>query len=341
MEAGLGRSLMERLLLRPVSCLGEGHSDLLGPETDLVEMEDWLRYTFRCQGQEQLSIFLTVNYRGHPSFLMLPASLFYSDKLQAAGFEENSSKEESSWCERLRWIESMSSPARGLLPLDNHELSPKKQFDWPIHFRGVVGQDRSVSVKSQFVTNSWSNQEEADVVVEIAESMVQKGVDTQSIGIMAPYRAQVVLLRGMLRAKGLGAIDVGTVEDYQAVERDIVMLSLTRSTFDLTAGDQARRAGLFGQPKRINVALTRAENLLVVVGNPNCMFRDPVWKQFLLFCNRNGLWYGQGCLRETSICSRFDVYRAIDCLSDEDTADSYSTPVAISSMERLLGGRSL
>jgi superfamily I DNA and/or RNA helicase len=51
--------------------------------------------------------------------------------------------------------------------------------------------------------------------------------------------------------------------------------------------------GLFHQPKRMNVALTRAENLLVVVGNPNIMKDDITWKEWLEFCRANGLWYGE------------------------------------------------
>jgi hypothetical protein len=36
---------------------------------------------------------------------------------------------------------------------------------------------------------------------------------------MAPFRAQVVLIRHHLRTFDLGGVNVGTIEDYQAVER--------------------------------------------------------------------------------------------------------------------------
>ena len=34
-------------------------------------------------------------------------------------------------------------------------------------------------------------------------------------------------------------------------------------------------------PKQANVALTRAENLFIVVGNPECMWEDPMWRQWV------------------------------------------------------------
>lgn len=70
-------------------------------------------------------------------------------------------------------------------------------------------------------------------------------------------------------------------------------MSLTRSSQTFLQADVDRRAGLFKQPKRANVALTRAEKALVVVGNPVIMESDQVWSQWLQFCLENGLWYGE------------------------------------------------
>ena len=71
----------------------------------------------------------------------------------------------------------------------------------------------------------------------------------------------------------------------------VIVLSLTRSKQTFVPSDLKRRSGLFHQPKRVNVALTRAEHLLVVIGNPSLMQTDPVWSEWLEFCKRNGLWY--------------------------------------------------
>jgi hypothetical protein len=291
--AGLEQSWMERLLRRPFMCLGGGEQHMLGPE--LINMDDWLRFSLERDGQEQLSIFLTLNYRGHESMLMVPSALFYSDRLQRAGYEDESHADGLKWCQRLRCVEQMYEPVMqtktdGFQP---DELAQKKEYDWPILFYGVIGLDKTVSVNNAFSINSWSNAEEAEAIVDIIAKLISEGVQSNDIGVMSPFRGQVVLIRHLLRARYLGAVDVGTIEDYQAVERNVIILSLTRSSTDFVPNDKLRRVGVFGQPKRSNVALTRPENMLIVVGNPKVMVEDFVWRQFLWFCLRNGLWYGE------------------------------------------------
>jgi AAA domain len=317
-QAGLERSFLERLLRRPVGCLGGGYAHMLGPE--MIQMDELLRYSLQRDGQEQLSSFLTINYRGHPSFLAMPSALFYSDKLQSADYYRNKqlgaqgggeandsddageSKGEAYWCAKLREIEGLELPviASGVTATFSDEaelvdmalLLPKKQYTFPIHFRGVLGSDMSVTIESGFTGESWTNPAEADAVAEIIQRLVDSGVSSQSIGVMSPFRGQVVLIRKLLRAQGLDTVNVGTIEDYQGVERDTIVLSLTRSTKSFVPNDRDARMGVFGQPKRSNVAMTRAENLLIVVGNPSVMAEDHVWRQWLWFCLRNGLWYG-------------------------------------------------
>lgn len=282
-DTGLGMSMLERLLQQDINKL-EGSDDMVGP--NLKTMEQLLRYSF----QEQLSVFLTMNYRGHPSFLFMPSVLFYHDKLMSAKSEDDGKE----WCEHLRQVEKLSTQM--ILP-DSKSLPPRlrccKQLNWPIHFRGVFGRDASVNIKSVAGGNSWSNQLEAEAVVEILIKLTQTGVSTQSIGVMAPFRGQVALIRKLLRDQNLGGIDVGTIENYQAAERDVIVLSLTRSTLRFVEDDVMRNMGVFQQPKRANVALTRAENLFIVVGSPLVMRTDPIWRQWLWFCFRNGFWYQQ------------------------------------------------
>lgn len=74
----------------------------------------------------------------------------------------------------------------------------------------------------------------------------------------------------------------------------MIVLSLTRANKELVGHDVKKRMGVFGQPKQANVAMTRAKNLYIVVGDPDAMWDDPCWRQFLRFCFRNGLWYGCG-----------------------------------------------
>eukprot|EP00980_Cylindrotheca_fusiformis_P002905 scaffold675_cov103-Cylindrotheca_fusiformis.AAC.16 len=215
----------------------------------------------------------------------MPSKFFYFGKLRSSQVVPDDVNDK--WCSVLRKIEATSTIVKP--PTGNCE----KQESWPIHFRGVYGKDQSAAVESFWGSNSWSNPVEAREILQIVKTIVAEGISTQSIGIMAAFRGQVVLIRQVLRAEGLGAVNVGIVEDYQAVERKVIILSLTRCNPNFLSNDVKRRLGLFQQEKRMNVALTRAENMLVVVGDPRLMEKDPLWKQWLEFCFHNGLWYGK------------------------------------------------
>jgi helicase MOV-10 len=285
----LQRSLLERLLRLPVATYGGGRNSLLGKPTatSWTTLDELIEYSFEKKDHtENVSVFLNLSYRGHPSFLLMPSKLFYFDKLRSAVKVSAKPSSDDVWLAATRHLESLSPPAYP-------QFMSNKTGDWPMIFRGVKGMDTSMAIESFFGSNSWCNRMEANAVVEMIEQLVtQRGILTSSIGVMAAFRAQVVLIRWLLREKLLGNVNVGIVEDYQAVERDVIIVSLTRSSTELINADVERRAGLFHQHKRMNVALTRAENLLVVVGDPDTMMVDPSWASWLLFCRDHGLWFG-------------------------------------------------
>jgi superfamily I DNA and/or RNA helicase len=269
---------------------------MLGPESDNLPFDLQHRHS---------AVFLTVNYRGHASFLMMPSSLFYFDKLEVVDGHST-----TDWISKLRCVEALSKPvtelalkwnqcsvssvsAPGWSARESPILQFRRQETWPIHFRGVVGHDTAVAIEAFAGSDSWCNLQEAETVFQIVSALVANGVKTSSIGIMSPFRGQVTLIRRLLRAANLDGVDVGRIEDYQAVERDVIVLSLTRSDEKFVANDVASRAGVFNQVKRTNVSLTRAEHLFIVVGNPNLMVKDLIWRQWLWFCLRNGVWYGE------------------------------------------------
>ena len=101
-----------------------------------------------------------------------------------------------------------------------------------------------------------SNVAEAKVVVELVRSLTRDlGIPAESIGVVSPFRAQVVLLRQMLDGAN---VTVDTVERFQGGERDIMILSFVRS----------RGTGFVFDDRRLNVAITRARRKLILVAHP-------------------------------------------------------------------------
>jgi DNA replication ATP-dependent helicase Dna2 len=122
--------------------------------------------------------------------------------------------------------------------------------------------------------DSRSNIGEARVVMELVRSLTgEHAIRPESIGVISPFRAQVVLLRQMLAATG---VTVDTVERFQGGERDIMILSFVRS----------RGTGFVFDDRRLNVAITRARRKLVLVAHPElfrhsryewiCTFTEPL-----------------------------------------------------------------
>jgi len=134
--------------------------------------------------------------------------------------------------------------------------------------------------------------------VEVITSLMQEAetcsppLRPADIGVMAPWREQVWKLRERLRNEKLTAVDVGTVEDYQGRESRVVIISCVRSSPRFLKDDMVKGLGLVFEKKRMNVAITRAKELLIVVGNGSVLRRDPYWKGFLEFSIRNKLYQG-------------------------------------------------
>ena len=86
----------------------------------------------------------------------------------------------------------------------------------------------------------------------------------KEIGIIAPYRVQGAKVRDMLSSLGIEGAGqkVGSVEEFQGQERAVIILTTVRSV-EITGHDR-QGLGFLASVKRFNVALTRAQSLLVL-----------------------------------------------------------------------------
>ena len=94
----------------------------------------------------------------------------------------------------------------------------------------------------------------------------------------------------MLRSIGLNAIRVGSIDDYQGQEENVVIVSTVFAGPHLSNASRGNKLdlGLLGNPRRFNVAVTRASSLLVVIGKSNSIRRDPCWKDLISLCVEMG-----------------------------------------------------
>lgn len=210
---------------------------------------------------------LVRNYRSIAPILMVPASLFYNDTLIAS----------ASNVSMFPWTQ-----------LPNPRI--------PILFQGNDSEEWTPDDGA-----SWCNIGEIAHVVAIVKDLFSPSsqalrndqpLKQNEVAVITPWKEQVWRIRKALRDWGFHGIDVGHVEVYQGAEFRVTILSCVRSRARHLASDRLANAGLYGEPKRFNVAITRAKELLVVVGNANLLKGDPYWNGFLQVMLRNKLYCG-------------------------------------------------
>ncbi|CAG9817398.1 unnamed protein product [Phaedon cochleariae] len=74
---------------------------------------------------------------------------------------------------------------------------------------------------------------------------------------------------------------IGTVEEFQGQEFEVVLLSTVRSCEEHVPADITHSLGFVASLKMLNVAISRTKSLLVGIVNPNC-FKIPI----LAFCGQ-------------------------------------------------------
>ena len=102
--------------------------------------------------------------------------------------------------------------------------------------------------------------------------------EEQEIGLISFYGHQVSRLKEVaLKARNKYNIPVrlNTVDKFQGMERNIIIVSTVRSDKKIENGitKTNKDIGFAKSPKRLNVALSRAKRLLIVVGNKNMFYR--------------------------------------------------------------------
>lgn len=99
------------------------------------------------------------------------------------------------------------------------------------------------------------NEDECSIIANIIDKMVKSTLDLK-IGIISPYKAQVHLLKDrIIQSEN---IKIDTVDGFQGKECDVIIFSVTR-----TCGSYR----FLADKRRINVALSRARDKIIIVGN--------------------------------------------------------------------------
>jgi len=178
---------------------------------------------------------LEVQYRMHPCLSEFPSQSFYDGSLQN-GVTLN---------ERL------------YAGID----FPWPRPDMPMYFYNSTGAEE-ISASG----TSYLNRTEAANVEKMVTYFLKAGVKPYQIGVITPYEGQRAYICSVFQRqtafshKAYEEIEVASVDSFQGREKDFILLSCVRS-------NQNQGIGFLNDPRRLNVALTRAKYGLVVCGN--------------------------------------------------------------------------
>ncbi|XP_036334287.1 putative helicase MOV-10 [Rhagoletis pomonella] len=195
------------------------------------------------------------NFRSHTAIVKLFSQLYYDDKLQAMA-----PAEETNWA--TKW-EGLNDP------------------NFPILFHAVHGRE-----ELDDESDSIHNGREIGVVFQYVNMLLEKGLgggrklEETDIGIISPYRSQCMAIQEDLNALRLFQIETGTAEAYRGKEKAVIIVSFVRSKF--------KSLGFLKDPERLNVILSRAKSLLILIGNDAKLSEYKDYEFVIKECQQHG-----------------------------------------------------
>lgn len=95
----------------------------------------------------------------------------------------------------------------------------------------------------------------------------------KTVMVITFYKAQETLMKRMLIQRGRNeseAVRILSVDQSQGSEADIVILSCVRC-------NPMKNIGFVTDPNRMNVAISRMKNQLIIIGSYDTLSVDPKW----------------------------------------------------------------
>ena len=216
------------------------------------------RLYLRCheQGWEHVIGILSQQGRMHKDIMKFPNHYFYDDQLSWLSKLTRLSAEESylvsdanPWIsERCIYIDT---------PIDSY-------YSWKTNNPEAKLTRRLIEIyQSEFIGNNL---------------ILTDG----ALGVITPYRAQIAMIKEEIKDMDrveTNKITIDTVERYQGGARDIIIISLC--TNKLSQLDSLVSLSSEGVDRKLNVALTRAKEQIIILGNREILSDNPTYLKLI------------------------------------------------------------
>jgi hypothetical protein len=195
---------------------------------------------------------LDVQYRMHEAIMTFSSDQFYEGSQQA------------------------HESVRGHLLCDLPGVAAAPHTQTPVEFIDTAGAGHDEELEPD--GESRLNPGEADLVCRKVRALLAAGLPAEAIAVIAPYAAQVRLLREKLAVPGL---EIDSVDGFQGREKEAVVLSLVRS-------NREGQVGFLAHVRRMNVALTRARRKLLIIGDSATLSAHAFYRDFFSYLEAIG-----------------------------------------------------
>jgi len=163
-----------------------------------------------------------------------------------------------------------------------HSLGIETGF-LPVEFIDTAG--CSFDEKTNPESRSIFNPAEFQILYKHLENLAHNKESNFSVGIISPYREQVVYMEEQFKNTGDEfshlQIDINTIDSFQGQERDVIYISLVRS-------NDKGEIGFLSDYRRINVSMTRARKKLVMIGDSGTLGSHGFYNELLEYIEHNG-----------------------------------------------------
>lgn len=197
-------------------------------------LDDCSIFSRMISGNPDVSVMLNQTYRMCNALSSWPSQIYYSGNLVSAG-----------------------PNATRTFNLPNQ---PRKYADV------FSAESPFVFIKSPAINARSVNRPEAELVVELIEIALEAGLSAEEVGVVTPFRSHAKALKSRLaERKGIFSsetIVTDTVERMQGQEKEMIIISLCSTDYQYISSI----ADFFFQAERLNVAITRPQTKLILVG---------------------------------------------------------------------------
>lgn len=217
------------------------------------------RLILQCQRKKWVDNYGLLNFQGrmHEKLVAFPSEQFYNNELKPLPFLERLFEDQQD--------DRLSGMMKRLW--ENRVIFIDTPIDEELTHKTNVYEAKLVAYLLGMYSEIYKN--------------LDKRMDKNTLGVITPYRAQIAtILQSMSKASiSRNDYSVDTVERYQGGARNHIIISMcVNRTFQLRSVSSISSEGV---DRKFNVAITRAKDNLIIIGNKSALDNNPVYKEWI------------------------------------------------------------